>query len=91
MAQVVSLTGKLDLAGVAGMHAALSAHQDGDVVCDLEGVSHMGALGLQVLLAASHTIAARGDSFIVTGPTEKVSQQCAAMGLDIETFKKGTR
>ncbi|MGB3244666.1 MAG: STAS domain-containing protein [Sulfitobacter sp.] len=88
MAEVVALTGKLDLTSVRGVHAMLLAHNGQDIEVDLSEVSQIGALCLQVLIATANKAAARGTAFSITRATPRVAEQMAAMGRPVETLTR---
>ena len=86
MAEVVTLTGKLDLTAAAGLHSELGALKGHDVVLDLRDVTQLGAVCLQVLIAAIKTARESGTTFRVTSPSDRVSANLAAMGTPAATL-----
>jgi chemotaxis protein CheX len=53
MSADLSLAARLDLNAARPLHAALLARRGDDLVIDAGRVQHLGALGLQLLLAAA--------------------------------------
>jgi len=90
MAEVISFTGKLDFSAATDMHATLTRHASQDMQLDLEDVSQIGMLCLQVLVSAAKTAQAQGTGFELIRTPPRVRDQMALMGMPIETLLKGT-
>ena len=79
------LTGDLDVAHAAALHAAACAVVGGgDVVADLSGVDHLDVAATQVLLALRTALGAGGARLIVTGTPPAVAEAWRRCGLDQE-------
>jgi len=89
MAEPLAPKGKLDLTAASDLHAAFVAHPEGDVVLDLSAVAHMGALCLQVCVAAARTLQAQGNTLQIINTPDAVTAQMHAMGLNPETLAEG--
>ncbi|WP_372839881.1 STAS domain-containing protein [Phaeovulum sp.] len=55
MSTALSLAPRLDLSAAKDLHAAVLARRGGDLQLDAGQVTHLGALGLQLLLAAKQS------------------------------------
>lgn len=89
MAEVITPKGKLDLASAAGLHSELGALKGRDVVLDLHAATQLGALCLQVLVAACKTAREAGTTFRVTGANPRVAANLATMGMPAATLTEG--
>lgn len=81
-AQVVSLPlpARLDLKAAAPLRDALLAVRGAPVTLDGSAVIHLGASGLQVLLAAAETWRAEGLDFQVIDPSAAFQEGLRQMG-----------
>ncbi|NNE52938.1 MAG: STAS domain-containing protein [Sulfitobacter sp.] len=91
MTDTLPLEGRLDLTAVAALHEALVARQGGDVTVDLTGVTQMGALCLQCLIAAATAARARGHRLSLINIPDQVLSQCVAMGLSARAIEEGAK
>ncbi|MEM6941815.1 MAG: STAS domain-containing protein [Pseudomonadota bacterium] len=91
MAEVVALEGKLDLAAVGPLHAALSKHAGKDVVLDLEKVTHIGALCVQTCIAAARQAKSSGTMFDIQNASDHLLVQLNWMGLTPEDIEEGVQ
>ena len=89
MAEVVAPEGKLDLAAAAGLHSELGALRGHDVELDLSKATQMGALCLQVLIAACKTARDANTTFRVTGAPDRVRANLEVMGMSVGTLTEG--
>ncbi|MEW9922072.1 STAS domain-containing protein [Marimonas sp. MJW-29] len=89
MADPVVLEGKLDLATVSALHATLGARLDDDITLDFAKVTQIGALCLQVCLAAARAARAAGKVVSVINLPDPVATQLACMGFDAERLAEG--
>ncbi len=64
---------------------------DGDIRIDASGVTHMGALCLQALIAAARKANATGHTFEMSGVTDKVLDQMKVMGTAPDQLMEGAR
>jgi len=74
------LPAHLDLAAAAPLKAALLARRGGDLTLDGSSVSRLGALCLQVLLAAAATWRSDGRAFEVSSPSPGLEEGLLRMG-----------
>ncbi len=89
MAETLNLEGKLDVTAVESLHEQCLALKGQDVVLDLSKVTLMGALCLQVCVAAARQALATNHSFTVVNTPDAVLAQINAMGLTPETIAEG--
>ncbi|MFK7745278.1 MAG: STAS domain-containing protein [Roseobacter sp.] len=89
MSDPIVLAPKLDLAASSALLSTLNAHKSEDVVVDLSDVKHLGALCMQVLLAAATTAQASGKSFSLTNTSDRVLEQMRVMGMTPEAISRG--
>ncbi|MGC1496001.1 MAG: STAS domain-containing protein [Sulfitobacter sp.] len=89
MADQLSLSGKLDLAAVGGLHADLLARIGQDITLNMAHVTHLGALCVQTMIAAAKSTHDAGCSFHMTETSDRVLGQLAAMGLTPEIIMEG--
>lgn len=89
MADAMCPKGKLDLSAASDLHAAFTAQAEGDVVLNLSGVAQMGALCLQVCIAAAQTLKAQGYKLQVVDTPDGVLAQMQSMGFTPETLSEG--
>ena len=87
----IAPVGKLDLSTVAEFHAQLTATSQPRVDLDLGGVTHFGALALQVVMAAGEACRARGSCLRVINASDRLLAQMSAMGVTPETLMEGHR
>ncbi len=66
MSTAVSLSPRIDLSAVKDLHAAVLARRGGDLVLDAGHVTHLGALGVQLLLAATQSWRRDGHALTIT-------------------------
>ena len=89
MSDPLKLPPRLDLSAAMQLASDLRAVK-GDIHVDLTGVSHLGALCLQTLIAASRHARAGGHAFHMTGTSDKVLEQMKLMGTSPETLMEGS-
>ena len=88
MSGAVSLPARIDLP--AAMRLVVQLREvGGPVVVDGSAVTHLGALGLQALVAASRDANKRGDTFELTNGSEKMVEHMAIMGVSPEQLVEG--
>ena len=80
---------RLDLAGANTVVKELREHR-GSLEMDGSDVTHLGALGLQVLVAASRDAKARGDTFELKNSSEKMLADMEIMGVSHDQLEEGT-
>lgn len=89
MTDHVVLASKLDLATVSDLAATLRARTEPETVIDMMAVTHLGALGLQVLLAAAKTANAERREIKIVNTSDRVLNQMRVMGMTPEAIAKG--
>lgn len=82
----LSLPPTLSLAEVAGLHRDITARRGQDVNLDAEGVRHLGAQCLAVLLAAQKAWQEDGRAFVVENPSEEFEFGLTQMGVPPNQF-----
>lgn len=81
--------GKLDLSTVSELYAQLKERSGQDVILDLGQVTALGALCLQLFLAAAREARATGMSFEVVNVPDAVSTQIESMGFTAASLAEG--
>lgn len=88
MSEVLTLPAKLDLAAADQLVTSLKA-QEGDISLDAAEVTHMGAICLQALIAASAHARSHGHAFELRNVSDKVAAQLAVMGTSPQELMEG--
>ena len=89
MSDTVTLDAKLDLSAAAQLATMLKENKSNEVVLDFEKVTHLGALCVQVFLAAAKTAAAEDRTISIVNVSDRVIDQLRVMGLTPETIARG--
>lgn len=89
MTEPIVLAPRLDLAAASALKATLSEVSAKNVEIDFSQVKILGALCLQVLLAASATFAAQGKNVKVSNLSERVAEQMRVMGVSADSITRG--
>ena len=89
MAETVTPEGRLDVTAVKGFHAQMLARAQDDLTLDLGKVTQMGALCLQVCIAAARHARVENRSFRIINASDAVLGQISAMGFSPETLAEG--
>jgi len=89
MTNIVQLDAKLDISAASELLTTLKSQDGEEVVLDFEKVTHLGALCLQVLLAAAKTFSDQGRTLAITNVSDRVSDQLRVMGMTPETVARG--
>ena len=89
MTEPLVLQQKLDLPAAAPLAEELKSRLGGDVVLDASEVTQIGALCLQVMLAAATSLKGAGHSLSLTNVNDRVVEQLAQMGFSPETVAEG--
>ncbi|MGJ8545565.1 MAG: STAS domain-containing protein [Sulfitobacter sp.] len=90
MTDTYCLPGKLDLSTVQTLMEDLSPLAQGDLTLDGSAVTHLGALGAQLLLAVSANVRAHHGQFAVLNLPGRALDQLAAMGLCPQILAEGS-
>ncbi len=89
MSGALPLPARLDLSAATRLLADLRK-QDGPIRLDASSVTHLGALGVQTIVAASRAARARGDDVEINDPSEKMIEQMQIMGVTQEQLVGGS-
>jgi anti-anti-sigma regulatory factor len=79
----------LDVTAVKALHTQVLAHCDDDLVLDLAKVTQMGALCLQVCIAAARHASGAGHAFQIVNASDAVLSQFHSMGFTPESLAEG--
>lgn len=90
MSEPVVLAPKLDLAAASALLTSLRSHDAPELVIDMSQVKHLGALCLQVLLAAAKTSNSQNRTMTLTNTSDRVIDQMRLMGMTPETIARGS-
>ncbi len=91
MAHVIAPNDRLDLPAVTDLHAQFAAAGDQDIVLDLSAVTQVGALCLQVMIAAGRAARENGTSFRIENVPEQVLDHLSLMGTTPEQIMECTK
>ena len=83
----LTLAPRLDLSQVAALTADLRARTGADLVLDAGAVTHLGGLGLQVLLAAAASWRAAGHALSVHPRSEAFDEALTLFGVTPDTLQ----
>ncbi len=89
MSAAIVLPAVLDIQQAAALRAQLLAARGGPVTLDASAVERLGALCLQVLLAAQQTWATDGAAIAITPTSDAFVQQWAAFGAPLSNLGWG--
>lgn len=90
MSDAIVLPPRLDAAALKWLLDDLvTASRNGDVRLDAGGVTHMGALGAQMILATARSARTNGGTLQFVQISARGRDQLAAMGLSPETISEG--
>lgn len=89
MSETIVLAPKLDLSAASELMTILRAQDAAEVEIDMSEVKHLGALCLQVLLAAAKTSRTENRTITITNTSDRVIDQMRVMGMTPETIAKG--
>ncbi|MEI4485934.1 STAS domain-containing protein [Frigidibacter sp. MR17.14] len=82
MSAVFPLPPRLDFNAVQPLAAALRDRSSADLALDVSGVTHLGALCLQVLLAAAQSWRTQGRRLTLTGDSPALDEALELFGID---------
>ncbi|MEO9895071.1 MAG: STAS domain-containing protein [Paracoccaceae bacterium] len=92
MAENMKLPARLDLSAAQQLVQDLADKDlSSGIEFDANEVTHMGALCVQVLIAASRTVQDAGGQMTLDNVSERVDQQLASLGLTKEAVMEGAR
>lgn len=81
MSDVFTLPSRLDSSGALPLMQGLLARRGQPVTLDARGVDLVGALALEVIVAAGRQWAADHQELLIAGPSDRFTAACDAMGL----------
>ncbi|MBA4491837.1 lipid asymmetry maintenance protein MlaB [Paracoccus sp. S1E-3] len=85
----LTLPARLDLTAAKPLASDIAALA-GDVELDASGVTHLGGLSLQVLLAAAQSCRAAGRSFAIVAPSTDFDAALTLFGVDPSHLTRNT-
>ncbi|WP_292020712.1 STAS domain-containing protein [Maritimibacter sp. UBA3975] len=85
MSATITLQPKLDLRAAGPLRDALLAHDAEDVQLDAGGVTHIGALSLQVIRAAARSWSEAGRSLTLINASNDLADQLSLLGFSTDT------
>lgn len=92
MTDTITLPARMDGSVLKDMLPTLVAAVKAKALCvDAQEVSHFGALGAQLILAAARDVRNAGGTFEMTAISDRAREQLAAMGLSPEMIMEGTQ
>ena len=89
MAETIVLPARLNLSSVTSLHTDLCTHSEKDVTLDLGQVTYLGALGLQVLIAAARQSKVAGTTLRLRNTSDRIIAQMRLLGACPETIMEG--
>jgi len=83
-ALLITLTGRLDVAGASQIELRFTALAAGhkSVVVDMQGVEFMASMGLRMLIMAARSAASKGGRLVLWRPTETVASVITTSGVE---------
>ena len=88
MSGTLTLPARMDLPAAVRLVSELR-EIDGPICVDGRDVTHLGALGLQAMVAASRAANGRGDTFEIKNPSEKMIEHMLFMGVSPAEITEG--
>lgn len=89
MSVPIKLGAKLDLSAASVLASDLKKCKADEIVLDLSDVRHLGALCLQVMLAAAATALEEGRRLVCVNASDRVIDQLRVMGVTPEMISEG--
>lgn len=89
MADPVAPSGKLDLTAATALQREFTERSGQDVLLDFEQVTSLGALCLQLCIAAAREARSAGNSFEIINVTEPVAVHMESMGFTAASLAEG--
>ncbi|QFT59965.1 hypothetical protein FIU94_14125 [Sulfitobacter sp. THAF37] len=80
---------RLNVTQAASLHAAMKARAGEDLTVDMRQVVQLGALCLQVLVAAGKSARTAGETLQLINVSDQVLAQMNVMGLSPEAIAEG--
>lgn len=79
---VIQLPERFDLSQVGGVAETLRTHRGDDLRLDAASVTHLGALGLQLILSARESWAVSGKAFSVSPRSAEFDEALTQFGIE---------
>ena len=89
MSDPVVLVPRLDLPAASALKTILADNNADDIELDFSEVKFLGALCLQVLLAAATTAVSHGRNIKLSNVSERVTDQLRLMGMTPDVIARG--
>jgi len=86
MTAVITLRERLDFCAAPDLKAEIIGEVGNDLQIDASGVTHMGTLCLQILIAAAQDWTRNGRKFNLTSPSDVCVTQLSLHGFSPETI-----
>lgn len=83
---VVKLAPRLDTAQAGAMATSILQHAGQDLALDASEVTHVGAMGLQVMRAAAKSWQASGHTLTISGLSNDCTDQLQLLGFSPESL-----
>lgn len=80
----LALPERVDLAAVGALHEALLPLCDANLTLDASKVTHLGGLGVQLLLSAALTARMRGHALAIADPSTAFTDALAQFGVTFD-------
>ncbi len=84
---VIALPQRIDLSNVATVAADIRSALGANLQVDASHVTHLGALGVQALIAANHAAGLSGHTFEIYPRSEAFDETIAQFGLEIDALQ----
>lgn len=81
MTELLNLPVRLDSSGAPSLLDLLMARRGQPLILDASAVEVIGALSLEVMIAAGRQWEADGQTLAIANPSERYLASCAALGL----------
>ncbi|MBE3639084.1 STAS domain-containing protein [Mangrovicoccus algicola] len=88
MTREIALPARIDHPAVEALYAEVKEARGEDLALDASQVSHLGASGLQLLIAAANSWTRDGHILSLRDPSEKFSEHLQMLGLELSYFSK---
>ncbi|WP_299145449.1 STAS domain-containing protein [uncultured Tateyamaria sp.] len=90
MVETLTLPPRLDASTVNGLSREITSRLDtGKLRFDGSGVTHMGALGVQLIMSAARSVRANGGQIEFTDLSDRAERQLSYMGITPENLVEG--
>lgn len=89
MSDTIKLGAKLDLPAASVLVTDLKKCKAQEVVLDMSDVRHLGALCLQVMIAAATSALEEGRRLVCVNASDRVIDQLRVMGVTPEMISEG--